>query len=238
MLNSNDWRVASKKHGVMQPISVRWSDESSQWIIIDGERRFRATKLAGKQRIPCVFDETLSDEPTIRIRQLVANCQREDLLPIEQAHAFKALMDLAGWSGQQLANELNVSKATVSRSLAMLTLPDDIQTKVESGEIAASVAYELSHVPSERTQIYLANQIVRHDLNRREAIDRAKIAVANEKVSSQRRPSRARKMVKQFTTRHATVLVTHENPDATPADLQKELLNVVKQLGKQMLKTN
>ncbi len=109
-----------EKHGVMQPISVRWSDESSQWIIIDGERRFRASKMASKQSIPCVFDETLSDEPTIRIRQLVANCQREDLLPIEQARAFKALMELAGWSGQQLANEINVSKATVSKSLAML----------------------------------------------------------------------------------------------------------------------
>jgi ParB family chromosome partitioning protein len=149
--------------------------------VIDGERRLRASKIAGLKKIPCIFHEDLSDEPTIRIRQLIANCQREDLLPIEQARAFKALMELTDWSGTQLAAEINVSKATVSRSLALLSLPEDVKTNVEKGDIAASVAYELSHVSGERQQISLAKEIIREELNRQQAIQRAKVAAASTK---------------------------------------------------------
>lgn len=228
-------RLAStiKKHGVMQPISVRWSDEVSKWIIIDGERRFRASKIAGIATIPCVFHEKLSDEHEIRVRQIIANLMREDLLPIEQAEAFTSLMELTGWNNQQLASEINVSKATVTRSLTLLSLPEEIQTKVDQGEIASSVAYELSRVPGERKQISLANQIIRQELNRHEAIERARVAASESKRTPDQPTPRRRKTVKEFSTRHATVLIRHDKPDATSADLQKELLNVVKQLGKE-----
>ena len=82
--------------------------------------------------------------------QLVENALREDLKPIEQARAYKTLMETHGWSGNQLAKELHIAQASVVKALALLDLPEQVQNQIDRGELAASVAYEVSKLPRPR----------------------------------------------------------------------------------------
>lgn len=121
------------KHGQLQPIRVRWDAERGRYVIIAGERRWRATKLAGLKSIDCIVaDGQLSDSEILR-EQILENAIREDLKPTEQGRAFDALMAQEGWNGKQLAEELHISPSTVSRALGLLKLPQDIQAKVDRG---------------------------------------------------------------------------------------------------------
>jgi ParB family chromosome partitioning protein len=134
-----------KEKGQLSAIRVRWSEELGKWLIIAGERRYLAAKEAGLARIDCYF---LSEEELTRSevleQQLVENCLREDLRPIEEANAFCRLIKLNGWTGKHLAEKLSLPPAKVSRALSLLKLPADIQSKVEAGTISARAAYEIS----------------------------------------------------------------------------------------------
>lgn len=136
----------------LQPITVRWSAEIKRWLIVSGERRYRASKLAGLKTIDCHFEQRDLSDSELLEQQLVENLLRENLKPIEQAKAFKTLMDSNGWTGIQLAKSLSVSQAAVSRALSLLDLPDDIQLKVNDGELGTRAAYELSKLPTENAQ--------------------------------------------------------------------------------------
>ncbi len=144
--------------GQLAPIRVRWSALHDKWIIVCGERRWRAVRAAGLETIDCCFVDGELSEPEILEQQMVENLLREDLSPIEQARGFSALMELHGWNGKQVAESLHVQTSTVSRALSLLDLPDDIQRKVDSGELAARSAYELSKLPNESTQRELAQE--------------------------------------------------------------------------------
>src|SRR5262249_56441519 len=87
--------------GVLQPIRVRWSAELGKYVIIAGERRFRAARQAGLRSIPCVIHEGAITESAILQDQLVENLLRQDLQPIETAKAYRRLMELEGWSARQ-----------------------------------------------------------------------------------------------------------------------------------------
>lgn len=142
--------------GQLHPIRVRWSDPLEKWLIITGERRWRATKAAGLPTIDCYFQTSEASQSEILEQQLVENLLREDLKPMEQAHAFSQLMELNGWNGKQTAEALNISPSKVSRSLALLDLPKDVQQRVIDGELAARSAYEVSKLPNEASQRDLA----------------------------------------------------------------------------------
>ncbi len=137
-------------------IRVRWSAKHNKWIIVNGERRWRAAREAGLKTINCIFDEEERSEAEILEEQLIENLQREDLTPIDQARGFSALMELHGWNGKQVAEFLHVPESSVSRSLALLDLPTNIQQRVDAGEIAARSAYEISKVSDEAKQQRLA----------------------------------------------------------------------------------
>ena len=144
--------------GQLAPIRVRWSAEHNKWLIVCGERRWRAVRAAGLETIDCCFiDGELSEAETLE-QQLIENLLREDLSPIEQARGFSALMDLHGWNGKQVAESLHIPASTVSRALALLDLSEDIQSKVDSGELAARSAYEISKVNDESRQRDLATK--------------------------------------------------------------------------------
>ena len=98
--------------------------------------------------------------------QLVENCLREDLKPIEQAHAFKSLIDRRGWSYAQVAEHLHISKAAVGRAMALLDLPADIQKRVDAGVIAPSLAAELTKVENPADQRILADEVAAGRLTR------------------------------------------------------------------------
>ena len=160
-----------KARGQLQPIRVRWSDAVSRWIIVTGERRYRAAVLAGLPTLTCIEAKGPLTTEDILEDQLVENCLREDLKPIEQARAFKALIDRRGWSYRQLAEALHIGPASIVRALAILELPEDLQDRVTTGELAPSVAYEVSRLESPEQQREVAARVVDEGLNRAEATE-------------------------------------------------------------------
>lgn len=138
--------------GQLQPIRVRWSGELEKWIIIAGERRFRATQAAGLDSIQCYFHEQEISESEVLEQQLIENLLREDLSPMEEARGYASLMECNAWNGKQVALALRVSPSRVSRGLALLDLPTEMQQQIEAGELPKSIAYEVSKLPDEQQQ--------------------------------------------------------------------------------------
>jgi ParB family chromosome partitioning protein len=146
--------------GQLQPIRVRWDEDRECYTIIMGERRWRAAIKAGLGTLSCVVHQAPVDAGERLALQLIENAVREDLKPIEQAKAYRRLQELYGWSGNQLAKELAVPQPAVVHALALLKLPDDVQTKVEAGQLAPRTAYEISKLDADADQVALAEQVV------------------------------------------------------------------------------
>lgn len=155
--------------GQLHPIRVRWSESFQKWIIISGERRYRATKHAGLPSIQCHFTEGELSKTEVLEQQLIENLLREDLKPIEEAKALQELLTLNGWSGKELSEAIRVSASRITRALALLKLPPDIQQRIESGEVAPSVAYEISKLPSDEQRRSALEQAQNGQLTREEA---------------------------------------------------------------------
>jgi ParB family chromosome partitioning protein len=157
-----------REHGQLAPIRVRWSDDLSKWVIIAGERRWRAAKLAGLPTINCYFHTDELSRSEVLEQQLIENLLREDLKPCEEARAYAALMELNGWNGKQVARQLRIPESQVSRALALLRLPEDIRQRVDGGEIPARAAYELSKLPNVSQQRQLADRAATGNLTHHE----------------------------------------------------------------------
>lgn len=155
--------------GQLSPIRVRWSEDLEKWMIISGERRWRAAQQAGLTEIECYFHEAELNSSEILEQQLIENCLREDLQPIEEAQAFAALMKLNSWTGKEVAEALRVHRSRVSRALALLKLPEEIQEQVNIGEISARSAYEISKLPNAGTQAVLAQKAAAGELSHSQA---------------------------------------------------------------------
>jgi ParB family chromosome partitioning protein len=155
--------------GQLQPIRVRWDQEQGKYLILAGERRWRAAMLAGMESLQAVVVERDLSPSEILQEQLVENCLREDLQPIEQAQAFRELMGANGWSARKLADELNLANSTVVKALALLDLATGVQEKVEAGELAPAAAYEISKLDRPEDQLEVAGRIVAEKLTRDQA---------------------------------------------------------------------
>ena len=154
------------KHGQLMPIRVRWDASIGKWLVISGERRYRAALRAGLKTVACVFaDDGLSPSEILQ-EQIIENLLREDLRPIEQARAYRQLMDLHGWTAKELSGELHVSQGAISKSLSLLTLPAELQGQVDDGAIPATAAYEVAKVEDRAVQREIARRIVDEDLTR------------------------------------------------------------------------
>jgi ParB family chromosome partitioning protein len=143
-----------------------------KWVIIAGERRWRAAVQAGLTTVTAVEATGPMTEDEILEEQLVENCLREDLRPIEQARAYKALITSRGLSQRQLAERLRIAQATVAKTIALLTLPEEIQVSVDAGEIGPTEAYQLSRVdnPTEQAAMAIeakAGRLKRDDIEER-----------------------------------------------------------------------
>ena len=107
-----------KARGQLQPIRVRWDEGSSAYVIVCGERRWRAAGMAGLSGLECIVMDAPVGTDELLALQLVENLMREDLKPIEQAKAFRSLMDQHGWSTHRVAGELGVSQNHVVTGVA------------------------------------------------------------------------------------------------------------------------
>jgi ParB family chromosome partitioning protein len=145
-----------KERGQLQSIRVRWVEDLGMYAILAGERRWRAARMAGLRELQCVVhDAPLGDADKLAL-QLVENALRDDLKPVEQARAYRRLMDARGWTMTELAAELALHQTTVSRALALLDLPASVQEQVEQGGLAPSAAAEIAKLDSPEDQVSVA----------------------------------------------------------------------------------
>jgi ParB family chromosome partitioning protein len=144
---------------------VYWSDNQAAYVILTGERRWRAARQASLEKLACIVIDRSMNEGELRAVQLIENCLREDLKPLEQAHAYRDLMAAHEWSARRLAEELDLNHATVVRALALLELPEDIQQRVASGALAPSTAAELARLDPGEAKA-LADRVATEGLTR------------------------------------------------------------------------
>ncbi len=153
--------IATK--GVLQPILVRPTE--SGYEIVAGERRFRAAQQAGLVTIPAVVRE-LSDQETLEIA-IIENLQREDLNPMEEARAYKQLLEF-GLTQEKVSEAVSKSRSNIANTLRLLTLPDEAQEALENGQITAGHARAILSQPASDRSWALA-EILRRDLTVRQA---------------------------------------------------------------------
>jgi ParB family chromosome partitioning protein len=166
-----------KQHGVLQPVAVVPSDGG--YILVAGERRWRAAQLAGLTDIPAVILESLSEQDILECA-LIENLQRENLSPLEEARAYQALIDSFGLSQDEVAERVGKSRPAVANTLRLLKLNSEFQRDLEEGRITAGHARAMLSLDHPRVQQKLRNMIVNEGLSVRQAEERAtKIALDN-----------------------------------------------------------
>lgn len=155
-----------KEKGVLQPILVE-SREDGSFLILAGERRWRAAKAAGLREIPVIV-RSFSEQEKLEIA-LIENIQREDLTPIEEAQAYRKLMETSSMSQEELSVRLGKNRSTVANSLRLLKLPQDMQQSLNKREISPGHARAILAVINPADQRILFNRIVAGGLSVREA---------------------------------------------------------------------
>lgn len=156
-----------RANGVVQPLLVR--RKGSRFELIAGERRLRAAKLAGLETVPVVIRE-VPDEKLLEIA-LVENIQREDLNPIEEAHAYRGLLEGVGLTQESLASRIGRDRSYITNYLRLLRLPDDVQQLVQDKLLSTGHARALVGMPEPSHQSELAATIVKRSLSVRETED-------------------------------------------------------------------
>lgn len=157
------------RHGVLQPVVVRERDGGYELVV--GERRWRASRLAGRPTIPAVIKDVSS--PELLELALVENVQRHDLNPIELALAFRALA-AAGATQEEVGRRVGVDRSTVANHLRLLELPRELQADVEAGALSAGHAKALLQVSSPERRRHLRDRIVDDGLSVRAAEELAR----------------------------------------------------------------
>ena len=151
-------------HGVVQPLLV--NKKGDRYVIIAGERRFRAAKMAGVKQVPVVVKD-YSPQQIVEVA-LIENIQREDLNPIEEANAYHALMMDFSLTQEALAQRVGKSRPAVANALRLLSLPEQILAMVEAQTLSAGHARALLGVEDAALQLRLAEQIVKNGLSVRD----------------------------------------------------------------------
>ncbi|HWP45007.1 MAG TPA: ParB/RepB/Spo0J family partition protein [Blastocatellia bacterium] len=153
-----------KSNGVIQPIIVRRHGDRYQ--IVAGERRWRAAQRAGLQKIPCVIKDI--PEANVLELSLIENIQREELNPIEEANAYRRLIEKLNVTQEELSQRVGKDRTSIANLLRLLKLPEEIQSMVEDGQLSMGHARALLPIESEEEQIKLAKEIISKTLSVRE----------------------------------------------------------------------
>lgn len=154
-----------KNYGVLQPIVLK-PDDKGKYMIIAGERRYRASKLARKSDIPAV----IKDIPMKDIMEiaLIENLQREELNPIEEALAYRSLIKNYEVTQEEISEAVGKSRPHITNTLRLLNLPQKIMDMIDQGQITAGHGKALLRVNDENLQLELANKVIAEELSVRE----------------------------------------------------------------------
>ncbi|TGN20314.1 ParB/RepB/Spo0J family partition protein [Leptospira idonii] len=155
-----------QQHGVIQPITVQKNSSGAGFILIAGERRLRACKLAGFQKIPAVVKD-VSEADMMEIA-LIENLQREDLNPIEEAQAYQNLIDKRGLKVTDLATRVGKNRSTIANLIRLLGLPKPVQDWVKEGKLTEGQTRPLLSLPETKKQIDVAAKVIEENWTARE----------------------------------------------------------------------
>ena len=159
------------ENGLLQPILVReYAD--SRYQIIAGERRFRASKLAGLSEIPAIVLD--KDDRKVAEIALIENIQREDLNPVEEAMAFRSLIKEYELTQEELSEKIGKSRSAIANTMRLLDLPDEVLTMVASGDLSAGHARTLLGVKSRDDMLILADKTIELDYSVRQLEEEVK----------------------------------------------------------------
>ena len=159
------------QNGLLQPILVR-EYGSGRYQIIAGERRFRASKIAGLTEIPSIILD--KDDKMVAEIALIENIQRENLNPIEEAMAFRALAEEYGLTQEELAEKVGKSRSAIANSTRLLDLPEEVLEMVANGDISAGHGRTLLGVKNRENMLLLANKTVEFDFSVRQLEEEVK----------------------------------------------------------------
>ena len=171
-----------KTHGVIQPIIVN-DQKDGTYLIIAGERRYRASKLAGLKSVPCIIKNY--SEKQIKEISIIENLQREDLNPIESARAIRQLMDEYNMTQELVSERIGVSRPNIANTLRLLTLCPEVIKMVEEGNLSAGHARCLVPIQNYNTQIKIALAAIKNHTSVRD-LERIVKNTLNPKVSAER----------------------------------------------------
>ena len=156
--------ASMRKNGILQPLLVRQKNDTYE--LIAGERRLRAARMAGLQKVPVHVRET-HDEEMLRLA-ILENVQREDLNPLEEAHAYQRLIDDFDMTQLNVAEQLGKSRSAINNALRLLNLPTELKERIRNGELSAGHARALLSADSLEEQTHIANLVRDKKLSVRE----------------------------------------------------------------------
>jgi ParB family transcriptional regulator, chromosome partitioning protein len=174
----NELAESIREFGIIQPIIVRKLDGESSYEIIAGERRFRAAQKIGLRSIPAIVNKDVDDTSSLAMA-LIENTHRENLSPIEKSITYKQLIEDFKITHEELANKIGKSRASITNSLRLLSLPLSIQKLIDEMKITEGHARGLISLKKIEDQLSLAEEIIKKDLSVRE-VER----IANKKNST------------------------------------------------------
>src|SRR5919112_5451150 len=166
-----------KEKGVLEPLLVKPSQQKGRWMIIAGERRWRAATAAGLRDVPCI--EMDVDAAAVAEIALIENMQRKDLTPWEEADGLAALCQRFGYTHEDVARKIGKSRSTVTEALALATIPEDIREECRRADISVkSMLLQVVRQPDEASMRQLIRDIVGKGLKREDvrAARRARIS--------------------------------------------------------------
>ncbi|MBR0156493.1 MAG: ParB/RepB/Spo0J family partition protein [Clostridia bacterium] len=179
--------VSIEQHGVVQPIIVKKSDD--RYKIIAGERRFRAARMAGLNEVPVIVRDL--DEQEVLEVSLIENLQRENLNPIEEAAAIRALMDEHDLTQEEVAKRLGKSRSAVANSVRLLALPEEIRNLLLDGKLQAGHCRVLASIPDDQLMINTAIKAADGEWSVRETEQRVASLLALKSLE-RKQPKRSR----------------------------------------------
>ena len=172
-----------KANGVIQPLIVR--ESSTGYELVAGERRWRASRIAGLRKVPCIVRNF--DDRQNAIVAIIENMQREDLNPIEEAKGLRSMTEKYGFTQEQVSASLGRSRTYIANSIRLLKLPEEIQEYVSSGQMSAAHGRTIINIPDRARQKEVADKIIRNDLSVRAT---EKLA---EKIKDELKPERKKR---------------------------------------------
>ena len=172
-----------KANGVIQPLIIR--ESTNGYELVAGERRWRASRLAGLNKVPCIVRNF--DDRQNAIVAIIENMQREDLNPIEEAKGLKAMTEKYGFTQEQVSTSLGRSRTYIANSIRLLKLPEEIQQYVSEGQMSAAHGRTIINIPDKQKQKEVADRIIRNDLSVRAT---EKLA---ERIKDELKPERKRR---------------------------------------------